>query len=757
MFGPKERRTLLLTGTAAVAAFAMGYGPASAEDESSGNTGELRADTVIVTATRRDEDAQKVPVAVTALSDSQIEDSLIRDTNSLQQLASSLVVTVSNSETTGGVIRIRGVGTAGQNPGLESAVGAFVDGVYRSRPGLVLNDLLDVKQVEVLRGPQGTLFGKNTSAGAIVITTNEPEFEWGGRVLAGIGDNGQQRLMGVVTGPIIADKLAFRLSAVTNKRDGFVKDVNTGARYNDRDRYSIRGQLLAKPNDDVSLRMIVDYIEKDETCCAAPYVRNGVRAPLIASLGGTVFDPTQEDDFKVAMTSPPQSDAKEFGVSGHLNWNLDFATLKVIASTRSFLATRNTDVDGTDLDLANQFNERTKDRLDTLEATLQGTNGRLDWLGGAYLFNTSFNNPQTQVMGADLGRFIGGFFPRPVASLYQAGDGDLLRRFYQDGNGWSIFTHNTINLTDKLKATVGLRYLEEDKDGGGEFIVQEAASCSSPLVPAALRIFCAVPDYKTSFKDNATTYTTSLSYQFTPDVMGYVSYSKGYKAGGINLNRTAGTLSSQTFLPEKSDNYEAGVKTQWLDDSVLVNLTAFRLKFTDYQRNVFTGTETLLSNQGEVVSQGVELETRFRPIEGLDINASSTFADTQYASDISDTTLAGRQLNSAPKWTVQLGGSYERPVNDNVTFFLSSNGRYQSGVVTGGDLDPLKRQDGYTLVDGRMGLRFAQQDADISLWSTNITDERYKVVVFNSVLQSGSLQAYMGDPRAWGVEVSKRF
>lgn len=753
----RQKRGALLSGSTLLAISALGCGLATAQEVSDPDESELRADKVIVTATRRSEDAQTVPVAVSAFSSSQIEDALIRDTNGLQQIASSLVVTVSNSETTGGVIRIRGVGTAGQNPGLEGAVGAFVDGVYRSRPGLVLNDFLDVKQVEVLRGPQGTLFGKNTSAGAIVITTNEPEFEWGGEALVGIGSDGQERYMGVLTGPVLEDSLAFRLSGVMNKRDGITTDVNTGEDYNDRNRLSLRAQLMAQPAEDVSLRLIVDYIDKDEVCCAAPYVVNGVRAPLIASLGGTVFDPTREDDLVVAIDTPPRSEVEEFGVSGHFDWDLDFGTLKVIASTRSFIATRDSDVDASDLDLANQFDAQTKDRLNTLESTLQGTNGRLDWLVGAYAFETSFNNPQSMVMGTDLGAFIQGFYPQPVADLYQAGDGDLLRRFYQDGTGWSLFTHNTFSLTDKLKVTLGARYLEEDKEGGGQFITQEAASCSSPLVVSALRIFCAVPDYETSFKDDAFTYTAALSYQFQPDIMGYLSYSRGYKAGGINLNRNAGQLSSQTFLPEESDNYEVGLKTQWLDDRVLVNLTGFRLEFTDYQRNVYTGTETLLSNQGEVVSQGIELETRFKPLESLDLNASTTFADTQYGEDIDDASLAGRQLNSAPKWTVQLGGSYERAINSNISFFASTNARYQSSVVTGADLDPLKAQDGYTIADGRLGLKFTEQDAQISLWGTNLTDERYRVITFNSTLQTGSLQAYMGDPRAWGVEISKRF
>lgn len=745
-----------LLGTASLALCLPALIPAQAQ-EAPAET-ELRAETVIVSATRRDADAQTVPVAVTAVSERDIIDAGVRDTSGLQQLAPSLVVTVSNSETTGGVIRIRGVGTGGQNPGLEGAVGAFVDGVYRARPGMALNDLMDIKQVEVLRGPQGTLFGKNTSAGAIVITTKEPEFEFGGEVMAGLGSDGQQRYMGVVTGPILEDKLAFRLSGLVNKRDGYIEDANTGAKYNDRDRYSVRGQLLAEPTEAISLRLIADYIEKNEVCCAAPYVANGARAALISNLGGTVFNPTREDDFLVAINTPPRSEVEEFGLSGHFNWDLDIGQLKVIASTRNFISARDSDVDNSDLDLANVDNDVTKDRLDTIEATLQGKTDRIDWLVGAYAFESRFNNPQSQVMGADLGAFLGGVLNRPaVIPLYREGDGDLLRRFYQKGDGWSVFTHNTVSITEALKLTLGVRYLEESKTGGGEFITQAAPSCTSPLVPAGARVFCPTTDYEAEFSDNALTYTAALSYQFTPNLMGYGSFSKGYKAGGISLDRDAGNRTSQTFLPEESENYELGVRTEWFDKRVRANLTAFRIEFTDFQRNVFTGTETLLSNQGEVISQGAEFESRYRVTDNLALNTSITYADTQYGEDVSDAAIASRRLNAAPMWTTQIGGNYFRPLTNDISFFLSGAARYQSSTVTGADLDPAKRQEGYTLVNGRLGLAFERQDAEIALWGSNLLDESYRVITFNAALQPGSLAAFMGEPRAWGVELTKRF
>lgn len=733
--------------------------PALAQDDNSGDpaSDELRIETITVTATRRDQDQQTVPIAVTTVTAKQIEDAGIIDTSGLQQLAPSLVITVSNSETSGGVIRIRGIGTGGLNSGLEGAVGAFVDGIYRSRPGNTLNDLLDVAQVEVLRGPQGTLFGKNTSAGAISVTSNQPEFEFGGNALVGFGDNGHQRYQGVFTGPILEDKLAFRIAGVKNVRDGEVKDLFSGRDYNDRDRYTLRGQLLAQPVPDLSVKLIVDYTEKNEYCCAAPYILNGARSGIIESLGGTVFDPPDPDNREVSLNSAVQTDADEFGVSGHINWSLPMGELKVIASTRLFRAMRDSDVDQTDLDLLVQTDEGTKDRLNTLEATLQGEAGRLDWLVGAYAFETNFSSTGANTYGTDLGAFLQRLFPRPIQSLYVAGEGDILRRFYQTGDGFSLFTHNTFSVTDKLDLTLGLRYLEETKDGGGEFIFLESAVCTARGVPASLRVTCPVPDYEASFSDDALIYSASLSYQFTPSIMAYVTNSTGYKAGGISLNRGAGQLQSQVFDPEESINYEAGVKTEWLDGRALLNLTAFRLEFTDYQRNVFNGIETLLSNQGEVISQGIELESKFRISRGLNVNASVAYVDAQYGEDVSDAAIAGRRLNSSPMWRMQTGGSYVKRMNESVTLISSGNLTYQSAQVTGADLSPLKAQSGYALANARIGLRFQEHDADIVLWGSNLTDETYKMVTFDSVLQPGSLQSYLGSPRAWGVELTKRF
>ncbi len=292
-----------LGSTTALVALCASCGFSSFALAQSGSTGQAApapadgTETIIVTATRRAESVQKVPISITAVSGETLREAAIRDTQGLQALAPSLVITVSNSETTGGVVRIRGVGTAGQNSGLEPTVGVFLDGVYLPRSGIALNELVDVERVEILRGPQGTLFGKNTTAGAITIATKKPEFDFEAEVFAGAGSLGSKRGGFSITGPVIDDRLALRLSGSVNQRDGYVEDVKLNQKLNSRDRWLLRGQALWTPTDKVTLRLIADRSQKDDICCAAPYVLNGVRAATISSLGGTVFNPTREADY----------------------------------------------------------------------------------------------------------------------------------------------------------------------------------------------------------------------------------------------------------------------------------------------------------------------------------------------------------------------------------------------------------------------------------------------------------------------------
>ncbi len=226
---------------------------------------------IVVTATKREQSVQDIPIAVSAFSGADLNARGITEVDQLMQVSPSLFINTSNSSTNGGTMRIRGIGTTGNNVGLESAVGFFIDGVYRSRSGQALNDLVDIERVEILRGPQGTLFGKNTSAGAVHVITKRPEWEYGGTAAIGAGNLSSLEASGSFTGPLIDDVLAFRIAGSYRERDGFYDDIDTGDEYADRERYTIKGQLLWTPTDTLEARLILDYTDKDETCCPAAF------------------------------------------------------------------------------------------------------------------------------------------------------------------------------------------------------------------------------------------------------------------------------------------------------------------------------------------------------------------------------------------------------------------------------------------------------------------------------------------------------
>jgi outer membrane receptor protein involved in Fe transport len=324
-------------------------------------------------------------------------------------------------------------------------------------------------------------------------------------------------------------------------------------------------------------------------------------------------------------------------------------------------------------------------------------------------------------------------------------------------SGWSVFTHNVLALTERLNLTVGARWSSEDKSGGGTFTTRAAAACTSSLVPATLRLICPTRDYRASKSDEHESGVVALSYDVAPNALLFASWSRGFKAGGVSLDRDAGNRSRATFDPETSTSAEIGLKSQWFDRRFTANVTLFDQQYKDFQRTVFTGTETLLSNQGEVNSQGVEVETLARLPARLTLNASITYNLAEYGDNVSDVTLRGRRLNAAPEWTKTLGLAQRVPLSEGLQGYWRLNWRHQTEAITGADLDPLKNQPAYGLLSATIGVVHKPSGTEFSAWGTNLTDEAYRVVTFKSVLQAGSLNAYMGEPRTLGVELRKTF
>lgn len=378
---------------------------------------------IVVTATKRVQALADVPLAVSAVSATALTRSGAHDIRQLNQLVPSLLVSSSSSESTGGVARIRGVGTVGDNPGLESSVGIFVDGVYRPRSGAGLTELGAVDRIEVLRGPQGTLFGRNAAAGLLNIVTVAPSFESTANAEFSFGNYGARRLAVGMSGPLARDRLAYRLDGVLQTRAGFIKDLNDDRRYNNRDRWLLRGQLLFTPSSDLSVRIIGDYAKRQEECCASTYMPFHTARPdgaggadiipgnpvvdILRGLGGTISDDTWGRQTALTPGRSFRSDVRDWGLSAQADWNMGFARLTSITAWRDWRLLGGQDADFESLDILYRNNQNSRFRTFSEELRLNGKalDGRLDWLLGAYYAHERLDTRDDMRFGNDAMRF----------------------------------------------------------------------------------------------------------------------------------------------------------------------------------------------------------------------------------------------------------------------------------------------------------------------------------------------------------------
>ncbi|KTF69828.1 TonB-dependent receptor [Sphingomonas sp. HT-1] len=480
---------------------------------------------IVVTATRRSERLSNVPIAVSAFSQLALQNSGATDIRQMTQLAPSLLVSSTGSEANAAA-RIRGIGTVGDNPGLESSVAVFIDGIYRSRTGSGLNDLGEIERIEVLRGPQGTLSGRNSSAGAISIYTKLPEFQFGGFGEVSYGNYNAVRLSGALTGPIVSEAIAFRLDGVYSKRDGFLRDVVNNTDYNDRNRVFVRGQLLFKVNPDLAIRLIADYTRRDEKCCGAAYVDTAEKldatpgtpgdfatnpagnrvTAILRSMGGVL--PSEGDPYNRRIAFTPgraySNLTTDYGISSRVRWNIGDTQLTSLTAYREYKSGGAADIDYGNLDLVyrpNDGNSYRQFHTFTHESRFSGTifGDKLDWLVGGYYAHEKLQVADNLRFGAQYGAFAA---CRMVATLNPAAalrdpsrpgclsalgraaltpavgpqiiggidrlstlnDRGSVRDLYdQTSNNWALFTHNIYRFTDRFNVTLGLRYTREAK------------------------------------------------------------------------------------------------------------------------------------------------------------------------------------------------------------------------------------------------------------------------------------------------------
>ncbi|WP_252259885.1 TonB-dependent receptor [Erythrobacter aurantius] len=586
---------LLACSSFTAPAFAQANGQVAAPDEDDG--------VIIVTATRRAQDVQDIPIAVTAIAPQALENQGVDNIQEIATLAPSFTASQAQLASGSVVLRVRGVGTTSNNIGFESAVGIFIDGAYQSRPGVALSEFVDIERVEVLRGPQGTLFGRNTSAGALNITTKRADVnDFEGFVNASYGNFNEISLQGAVNVPIVQDTLAFRVTGAYRERDGFLTAVNGAGTEigdtNDVDQYLIRAQLGWDTKGGVQGRLIFDYSKSQSSCCGAielyqsPLVTGGAYAAVGLGLNGGNGQPSVStnpfgqtefeealDNRTVSLNRVPVADIDNFGVTGEIEFPIsDSADLIFIGSYRKYESFESYDSDFTALDIFDVDALNLDLETWTAELRLQGeaADGKLNYVVGGYYSDESIDQSVSFSLGQDYGENVGALLfvptggalgPNPLTvftGLDPAGTSNT-NRFQQSAQSYSIFGNVSYELAEGLELTLGGRYSWEEKDGGFSQTAVNNQVCPATLgalgaIPAALQpsfivlgcfgftapadlpqaaVLPLVRTFQTNFSDEEFIYTARLGYEFSAPVNIYASFTHGYKAGGINLDTTA--------------------------------------------------------------------------------------------------------------------------------------------------------------------------------------------------------------------------
>jgi outer membrane receptor protein involved in Fe transport len=438
---------------------------------------------IMITASKRQTGLQETPIAVTVVNGEAIEQAKVLDIGDLQILVPTLRVTPLQRSTNSS-FAIRGFGNGTNNTGIEPSVGVFIDGIYRSRAAAAIGDLPRLEQIEVLSGPQSTLFGKNASAGVISIRTAAPSYSSEGKVEVGIGNYNQRLLKGYYTNGI-SDNLAFSVSAGMNKRDGYTNSITEPAldKLNDRDRWNLRGQLLYEPTEDVTVRFIADYSEIDETCCTVSGFRNGPTAPAIAALGGMVTSDADPFSYESALNRSPNDTVKDGGFSLQVDVDFEGFSFTSITALRKNDSTFKNDVDFTSLDILTETNGTYIDTF-TQEFRLTSTgDNKLDWMVGAFIFDESVDTGDVLTYGDSVRPFFDVLTANPalgpldpflatLEGLFPTlNSGDIFSEgsivatdFTQENDAYSLFVSLDYHLTDDFTATLGVSYTKDEKE-----------------------------------------------------------------------------------------------------------------------------------------------------------------------------------------------------------------------------------------------------------------------------------------------------
>ncbi len=764
---------------------------------------ESTVDALIVTARRRSESVQEVPVAISVLSAAAVENAGVFTVGRLQQLTPTFQYYSSNPRNT--TVNIRGLGVPFglTSDGFEQGVGIYIDDVYYARAAAATFDFLDIAQVEVLRGPQGTLYGKNTTAGAVNITSNAPTFDFEGKAELTLGNLGFRQAKAVVSGPL-SETVAARLAVSSTTRDGTIYNVTSDRWINEQDNLGVRAQLLFRPNDDLRITLSADYSEQDPVCCAQIYVRTGAtQRPLarqyaaLAAAQGYVVPSTNPFDRITDVDANLSAGNKLGGASARVVWDVGPGTLTAVTAWRYWDWKPENDRDFTGLSIVSKSNNPSQQDQYSQELRYAYAGDRLDFVVGAFGFYQRIDTRGIEQNGANASRWS---LTGALASNPAVLDGlTALNTQYLKNTSAAVYGQLSWKLTDAFTIQPGVRFNYDKKEGFYERKVFDGAG--NPVlfgqtdpIKVAQRGILAPQLSAPEFSDTNFSYDLTATYKVTPDVLAYATIAKTFKTGGVNQNGlptdAAGNpiLSAGVIKPEDVTHLEGGLKTEFWAGRATLNLSVFRTDIDDFQATVTNGQfgvlRGYLANAEQVRSQGVEFDVSVRPFEGLSAYVNGAYTDAKYVKFVDapcppelsgGTTVGAGQTPSAPgtpgglspancdisggrlpgvsKWAFSYGGEASRPV----TFlgregvgYIGVEASYRSDFSSNASPSIYTNIKGYSLANFRAGFR-TDEGFDIFGWVRNAFDEEYFEQLALGPGNTGLIVGQPGDERTWGL------
>ena len=809
---------LLLTGQAAGAATPPDQtnGPATPPQGRLGAAQQGGGD-VVVTARRRAETVQSVPIAISVIGGTALAETGAYNVNRLQQLQPTLQFYSTNPRNSAANIRGLGAPFGLTNDGIEQGVGIYVDQVYYSRIASATFDFTDTDRIEVLRGPQGTLYGKNTTAGAINIYTRKPSFEPEARVELTGGNYDFFQGKASVSGPLVADKLALRMSTSITTRRGTIYNMRLGEHQNSQDNQSVRGQLLWQATPNLDLTLFGDFNRQNPKCCVQYYARVGATqrplnrqyAALTAAQGYTVPS-TDALDRVEDLDVVPRAKQKLGGASLLANLDLGGATLTTVTAWRFWDWVPNSDRDYIGLPITTVSANRSQQHQLSQELRVASNGTRaVDYVAGLFYFHQRVAVQGLQVQGAAASRFL--LNPTSANAANPAVlNGLTAANTIGFGNtSAAAFGKLTWHASDRLQIAPGLRLNYDTKDASYVSVVTTGTGAVLSCTPAAqagssvTRDRCGVlapQSYAPRFHKWNLSGDLTVSYAFAPDIHYYATYARSYKSGGVNLSGLpldAGNspiLSSATVRPEKVDHFELGLKTQFADRRATVNVAGFWTVIDDYQATVTNGQlgvlRGYLAYAGRVRTRGVEVDSAFRPSARLNLYANGAFTDARYVRfrdapcppELSGgTTAAAGQAASAPgtpggispancdisgqwlpgvsRWAASFGAEYDLPARVaglDGQIYIGYDGSYRSRFSSNPSRSAYTDVRGYSLSNVRLGFK-ATDSWNVFGWLRNAFDRHYDEVLATQSGSTGLIVGQPGDPRTYGLTVSRSF